>query len=283
MFNKVKEKYITDAQQEIAFAEMQGDLLSELTFEDRFNQQSKIFDEMSGQDLFDYVQREFEGATPEKTWDNYWYWAENQGDYSFLPPAFESEMYNNPEMTGQWGQARNALAHTSAGLLHNEATSGPIWSSLEGRGGYRNYIENLSSKYNKNQLEGAVEDLLGKNIKAKYNTKSGLAAALADRMMVLENQRLKKERVIRPEVVNVQPTEKIAGEEQKGIKITPHTIREVSEEGNAYGAAATLYNIDGTEKGTIYFQRELLEDKDFDNLVSRAIFDKEQPLTKEGF
>ena len=79
MFNKVKEKYIADAQQEIAFAEMQGDLLSELTFEDRLNQQSKIFDEMSGQDLFDYVQREFEGATPEKTWGNYIYWAERQG------------------------------------------------------------------------------------------------------------------------------------------------------------------------------------------------------------
>jgi len=288
MFNKVKEKYITDAQQEIAFAEMQGDLLSELTFEDRFNQQSKIFDEMSGQDLFDYVQKEFEGATPEKTWDNFIYWAEKQGDYSFLPPAFESEMYNNPEMTGQWGQARKALAYTSAGLLHREATSGPIWSSLEGRGGYRNYIENLSSKYTKDELQRAVEDLLGKSIglrgrpgsiKAAYNTKSGLASVLAGRMMVLENQRLKKEKVIRPEVVNVQPTEKIAGEEQKGIKITPHTLREISEQGNAYGAAATLYNIDGTEKGTIYFQRELLEDKDFDNLVSRAIFDKEQPLS----
>ena len=281
MFNKVKEKYIADAQQEIAFAEMQGDLLSELTFEDRFNQQSKIFDEMSGQDLFDYVQREFEGATPEKTWDNYTYWAERQGDYAFLPPAFESEMYNNPEMPGVWGQARKALAHTSAGLLHREATSGPIWSSLEGRGGYRNYIENLSSKYTKDQLEGAVDDLLGRPsvIAAKYNTKSGLAAILAERMMVLENQRLKKEMVIQPELVNVQPTETVAGEEQKGIKITPHTIREVSEEGNAYGAAATLYNMDGTEKGTIYFQRELLEDKDFDNLVSRAIFDKEQPLS----
>ena len=277
MFNKIKEKYIADAQQEIAFAEMQGDLLSELTFEDRLNQQSKTFDEMSGQDLFDYVQREFEGATPEKTWDNYWYWAENQGDYSFLPPAFESEMYNNPEMTGQWGQARNALAHTSAGLLHNEATSGPIWSSLEGRGGHRNYIENLSSKYTKDQLQRAVEDLLGKNIRAKYNTKSGLAAALADRMMVLENMRLKKEKVIRPEIVNVQET--IGEDEQKGIKITPHTIREISEEGNAYGAKATVFNEDGTEKGDIFFQRELLEDKDFDNLIARAVFDKEQPLT----
>ena len=257
MFNKVKEKYIADAQQEIAFAEMQGDLLSELTFEDRLNQQSKIFDEMSGQDLFDYIQREFEGATPEKTWDNFIYWAERQGNYKFLPPAFESEFYNDPELPGQWGQAREAFAHTSAGLLHNEAASGPIWSSLEGRGGYRNYIENLSSKYTKDQLEGAVDDLLGRPsvIAAKYNTKSGLAAILAERMMVLENQRLKKEMAIRPEVINVQPTETVAGEEQKGIKITPHTIREVSEEGNAYGAAATLYNMDGTEKGTIYFQR----------------------------
>ena len=269
MFNKIKRKLRADAEGDIAHVKLQDDLLSELTFEDRFREQSEIFNNMSGQEMFDYVQKEFAGTDPEITWGNYGFWANNQGEYSFEPPAIGSEFYTNPDMPGAWGDARKALAHASASILQRAQTSGPIQSSLEGRGGFKNYIENLSAKYTKNDLERAVQEVMKKHFPVKKMNKSQLSAVLAEQMMVLENLRMKKQMMIRSETISAEET---VGEEEgkRGIKISTHTLRELSSEGNAVQARADLFNEDGTGAGEIFFQRELLKDKSFNDLIHRA-------------
>ena len=289
LFNKIKEGKIAKQKRRLDSVEAKSDLQSELTFEDRFKEQKDILNEMSGQQVFDYIQREFDMGSPEKTWDQFAYWAERQGDFSFIPAAFESEYYNNQIGMGEnvsaditYGpQIINALAHASATRFHREQASTPINYSLGGKGQFRDYVEQFTDKYSREQLEQQFEDLFSRGtastmVGPAQSTEDmsnfDIASVIAERMMVLENLRLKKqqtEELVSEVSVAEQETE---GADRKGVGLmsNPRTLNELSDSGNAVSAKVTVYGEDGTEQGNIFFERELLGETEVGDILNRS-------------
>ena len=272
LFNKIKEHLKAESWKKVEVTEAERDMKSEVTFEGVFKEQKEIFDGFSGQQIFDYVQQEFDMGNPEQTWDLFVEWGRKQGDFSFEAPAFESEFYKDGAFDNQ---IREALAHASANLLHNEQTSGPINYSLGGRGQFRDYIRQFTDKYSRETLENQYKTLYDpENIlsiadkEIKHMSNTDLASKIAEKMMILENARMKKEKSISPVEINV--VEKLRNTETTGLESNPRTTHEVSPQGNAYSARAVVYGENGQEQGTIFFERELLEDKEFNNLLDRA-------------
>ena len=269
VFEKLKGFYKTQFQEVAEKEALEMDLGSEETFEKRFKENTKLFESMAGQELFDYVSREFQGATPEETWSNYTLWAGGQGRYSFTPPAFDSNFYNNPEMEGAWDNSIEAFANATSQMQQKESAPGPITISLEGKAGFRNYIKNLSEKYDREALIRAVQrnrprDSID-NTSSMSNTE--LAFEIAELMSINELNRMKNEKMTRPVDINVQRKE---GDETKGLPIDINTRDSLSEQGNAMSARVMLYDDLGNEKGKIYFQRQFLENKELENLIDEA-------------
>jgi len=276
LFNKIKEEVKESGARKISDKEAKDIAQSELTFEDRFNEQKDILEGLSGQQVFDYIQREFDAGSPEKTWDQFTYWAERQGDFSFTPAAFESEYYNNQQaaMEGAYGsQIINALAHAGATRLHSEQTTGAIAYSLGGKGEFRNYVEELTDKFSRENLENQYKSIYFEeevdDLSRLSNT--DLAGKVAEKMMILENARMKKQKSVGPIEHNIPDT----SAEGKGFELNPNFIKEISPDGNARSARAIVYGEDGESQGTIFFQRELLEEPEFNNLLDRAAVERD--------
>ena len=269
LFNKIKQEIKANAEKITADNEAKDIAQSELTFEDRFNEQKDILEGLSGQQVFDYIQREFDMGSPERTWEQFSSWAERQGDFSFSPAAFESEYYNNQKtaMESAYGsQIINALAHASATRLHSEHNTGAIAYSLGGKGEFRDHVEEISNRYTRRQLEDQYRFLYTSGSPTDQMSNTDLAGKVAEKMMILENARMKKKKSVR----SVDHTLADTSLEGKGFEANPNFIREVSPDGNAYKARAVVYGEDGKEQGTIFFQREYLKEPEFNNLLDRA-------------
>ena len=269
LFNKIKQEIKANAEKITADNEAKDIAQSELTFEDRFNEQKDILEGLSGQQVFDYIQREFDMGSPERTWEQFSSWAERQGDFSFSPAAFESEYYNNQKtaMEDSYGpQIINALAHASATRLHSEHNTGAIAYSLGGKGEFRDHVEEISNRYTRRQLEDQYRFLYTSGSPTDQMSNTDLAGKVAEKMMILENARMKKKKSVGP-VDHILADTSLEG---KGFEANPNFIREVSPDGNAYKARAVVYGEDGESQGTIFFQREYLEEPEFNNLLDRA-------------
>jgi len=271
LFNKVKEKMEANISKIVSDNEAKDIAQSELTFEDRFNEQKNILEGLSGQQVFDYIQREFDMGSPEKTWEQFTYWAERQGDFSFSPAAFESEYYNKQKVEGDYGsQMINALAHASATRLHSEQTTGAISYSLGGKGEFREHVKDITDRYTRKQLEDQYSFLYTVDDTTKMSN-TDLAGKIAEKMMILENARMKKKKSVGP-LEHTLPDTSVSA---KGFEANPNFIKEVSPDGNARKARAVVYGEDGEAQGTIFFQRELLEEPEYNNLLDRAGVDQD--------
>ena len=239
--NKLVEAVRAKNQEKVIRDYMIDSVLSNFNPEKVFDEQKATLDQMTEEELDNYITEEF--GTPEA----YERWATRQGELAFIPGTTETRE-----------EDRVALANAGAKILLRER-QGPAWKL--GINEFRDYVSDIEQTYTMEELTAAVAEAVPtlSSEMTQRMSKSELANRLAEQQAIVDLQRQVRDRANKSR--NIDLTQVSFDEDGNPVPfvLTPQYIDVIRPEGTALRAEMVVELPDGNLH-TIGFQRQGIEE-----------------------